>query len=378
MKFDTARAHEWIEAFDFPRAAGSDGERRAAAVVAAGLARAGLEVELRSVHGSRWPSRVGPWLGWVGVGLWATALAIAARRGATWPIRLSIAIGALLWLRLTVIGAFRLGYAWPPRVATTNVVAWRDVEPSPPVRVVFLTTLDTFDPGRSIVPTWLATPLIATVLSGLILLDLTTLGLPSWLVPLLLGLLWLAIGGRVWFQVRKTGGPDCRDNRSGLAVLLELARTWPRGTHARIETRFVATGGRALDRAGMRAIVRSIASEWPARPTLVVEWLAPGVGPGLALMEHGTGSLAEEAANDLWVPHHTIHQSGVRRDLWPFGRRGPCYVGIVGDATHGTDAAARSIDLDALARASQIATEVVLRWARKMRAPTEDRRGPGR
>jgi hypothetical protein len=214
---------------------------------------------------------------------------------------------------------------------------------------------------------------IALLVAGQVFLDLTIrrnpLGLPAWTGSMILGLLWMAIVGRVWRLVRRWRGPDVRDNRTGLALLLELARAWPRGTHARIETRFVATGGRMLDQAGLRALIHAIAAEWPAKPTLVVDWLAPGIGRGLALMEQGTCQLAETAAADLWIPHHVIHQAGVRHEHWPFGRHGPGYVGMVGDAIDRPCA----IDADALARAAQLATEVALRWAGRKRAPPEGR-----
>ena len=368
MRFDTARAQDWAARFAFPRTAGTEGERQAAAIVAEGLSRFGLEVDRVAVPGSRLPGLAEPWLGWVGLGVGASALVLATHLGAAWLPRLAAAVGALFWLRLTTVEGFRwLGRAPAGRVASTNVVARRAVEPSPTLRVVFLTSLDTFEPDRAIVPAWLATPWIALILAGLIFVNLSlSIGrarpsLPSWPGLFLLVLLWLAIAGRVWRLVRRGAEPDVRDNRTGLAVLLELARTWSRGTHARIETRFVAAGGRSLDRAGLRALVRAIVEEWPARPTLVVEWLAPGIGPGLALMEQGTCELAEAAAADLWVPHHVIHHAALRREHWPFGRHGPAYVGMVGGAIDRP----HPIDPDALARAAQLATEVTLRWARK-------------
>jgi hypothetical protein len=367
MRFDTARAMEWAATFAFPREAGTAGEGRAAAIAAAEFSRIGFRVERVAVDGSRLPAMALPWLGWVGLGAWATALVLAANRGAAWPIRLAPAVGALLWLRLTTVEGFRLGRVWPRRIATTNVVAWREVEPTVPLRVVFHTALDTFQADRAIVPAWLETPWIALLLAGQIFVALTVrrnpLGLPAWTGPLLLSVLWLAIAGRVLRLIHRPGWREAetRDNRTGLAVLLEMARGWPRGTDARFESRFVATGGRALDRAGLRALVRAIAEDSPARPTLIVEWLAPGIGPGIALMEQGTGELAAKAAADLWIPHHVIHQSGVHREHWPFGRHGPGYVGIVGNAIDRP----HPIDPDSLARAAQLATEIALRWARQ-------------
>jgi hypothetical protein len=186
---------------------------------------------------------------------------------------------------------------------------------------------------------------------------------------------WSLLGAAVVVRmvpgIRHDERPDPRDNRTGLAVLLELARGWPTGTDRRIETRFVATGGRTLGRAGLRALLHAISTEWPARPTLLVEWLAPGIGPGLALREQGTGRLAATAAADLWIPHRIIHRAALGREHWPFGRHGPGYIGMVGDAIAKPRArgAAPVIEPEALGRAAQLATEVALRWARRMQEP---------
>jgi hypothetical protein len=376
MRFDKARALEWAGTFAFPRAAGTEGERKAAAIAAEELARLGLRVELAAVQGSRLPGLAEPWVGWLGVGVWATSLAWAVHRGAHWPIRLALAVGALLWLRMTAVEGFLLGRALFRHVATTNVIAWRESRGEPPLlRVVFHTTLETFEARRELVTPWVATPVIAALLAALVFCDMTInrnpLGLPAgcwpWLGPFFLLLLWLAIGARIARLVGAAGRPDARDNRTGLAVLLELARGWPRGAEGRIESRFVATGGRTLDRAGLRALIHAIGTEWPARPTLIVDWLAPGVGPGLTLLEQGTAALAATAARDLWIPHRVVHRAAVGRQHWPLGRHGPAYIGMVGDAVaaHRSPLTASAIEPDALGRAAQLATEVALRWARR-------------
>ena len=120
----------------------------------------------------------------------------------------------------------------------------------------------------------------------------------------------------------------------------------------------------------------AIEAEWPAKPTLVVEWLAPGIGPGLALLERGTGRLAESAAADLWIPHHPIRHPDIRRAHWPFGRRGPAYVAIVGGELDTPPATDRPIDPDALTRAAQLATEIALRWARRNRTSDAEPASP--
>src|SRR5947209_5430482 len=109
MRFDTARALEWAGTFAFPRAAGTEGERRAAEIAAVELARIGLRVERVDILGSRLRALAEPWLGWVGLSGWAAGLAFATHLGLAWPVRLALAVGALVWLRLTAVEGFRLG-----------------------------------------------------------------------------------------------------------------------------------------------------------------------------------------------------------------------------------------------------------------------------
>jgi hypothetical protein len=371
---------DWAGRFAFDRGAGSEGERHAGEIVAGELNRLGLRVERVEVAAARLPAAALPWLGWLGVGVWSVGLEIATLLGDPWPVRLALALLALLWLRLTTVEGLGagLGRIRRSRVSTLNVIAWRPVDGEPPpLCVVFHTSLETFDPGRELVPRWLSTRALAVLVGGQVFFDLTVnrnpLGLPgARLAGLLCGMfLWLAIGLRIERLVRSHGRPDVRDNRTGLAMLLELARTWPRGTDSRIEARFVTTGGRTLDRAGLRKLLRAIAHEWPPRPSLVVDWLAPGIGPGLTLAEQGTGPLAKKAATDLWIPHRLAHRAAIAREHRPMGRGGPCYVGMVGSgvATRRRSAAAPAIEPDALGRAAQLATEIALRWAKQCSCP---------
>ena len=204
MKFEPDRAIAWLETFDEPRDAGTEGEHRAAQVVAAELERIGLNVERVTILGSPWPALAEPCLGWIGLGVWAAGLELVTRYDDSWTARFVLALGAWLWLRLTVVEGFRLGRIWPRTVATTSVVARHDVEPAPALRVVFHTPLDTFDPGRSIVPTWLATPVIGLVLAAQVFIDLTIHSNPLRLPP--------------WAGSTVPRPPLARDRRSGRAA----------------------------------------------------------------------------------------------------------------------------------------------------------------
>jgi hypothetical protein len=380
MKFDTDHAVEWAGAFGFSRAAGSEGERRAAEIVAGELARLGLRVERAGADEKRQPAAARPWIAWLVLGLLSAALEVATHRGGAWPVRLGLALLALVWLRVIVVEGFGSALVRRLRREAASVVAWREAEagsPPAPVCVVFHTPLDSFEPARELVPAWAATPVIAGLLGAQVFFDLTIhrnpLGLPLWYLggTCCAVLLWVAIGVRVVRLVRGPGeaGPD--DNRTGVALLLELARSWPRTTSARIDARFVATGGRRLSNDGLRALVKSIVPEFRARPTLVIDWIAPGIGRGLTLAEQGTGQLAARAAADLWIPHRVAHRAAVGRTHWPLGRHGPGYVGMIGDGISARAKRAAAPEPDALGRAAQLATEVALRWARRIETPAE-------
>ena len=191
----------------------------------------------------------------------------------------------------------------------------------------------------------------------------------GWAVPVL-GLLWILVVVRLFPYLKSTRHPGLRDNRTGLAVLLELARTWPRRANARIEAHFVAVGGQGLDGAGSSALEETIRTEWPVKPTLMIDLSAPGVGKGLILAARGHADLAGSAATDLWIPHRLA-----RRHVWttwarPVSTLDDDIVWLIGD-----EAFARSdreetiaVDPDALGCAAQLATEIALRWARLVEA----------
>ena len=69
MKFDASRALKIVEELGGPRFAGPDWEARTAEFVAERMSALGLQVERCEVIGSRFPTRVAPWAGWLGYGV---------------------------------------------------------------------------------------------------------------------------------------------------------------------------------------------------------------------------------------------------------------------------------------------------------------------
>ena len=131
MRFDNERATAWAERFDASRAEGTEGEERAADVMAEEFTRIGLRVETRVVLGSRFPHQILPVLGWCGLGLGMTLAASLSDRGASGVLRVTAWIGAMLGWGVATLPGLRFGHGWPPRVASRNVLAERATDGSP-------------------------------------------------------------------------------------------------------------------------------------------------------------------------------------------------------------------------------------------------------
>lgn len=374
MRFDNERASAWAERFGSVLA--DEGEGRAADIMVEEFTRIGLRAEGRVVLGSRFPHRILPVLGWCGLGLGLTIAADLSDRGVPGVLRVTAVIGAMVGWGIATLPGIRFGHGWPPRVASRNVIASRAVGESSPARVIFRTPLDGIVVRGPEVPGWASSATIGVVVATLFV---TFFGgvtdWSGWAWPLL-GLLWVLVLVRLFPFLLSARDPGLRDNRTGLAVFLELARTWPRRADARIEVHFVAVGGQGLDGAGSRALDKTIRAEWPPRPTLFVDLSAPGVGRGLILSARGHSDLARSAAADLWIPHRPA-----RRHVWttwpgPATPLDDDVVWLIGDEAFARSGRGgeTSIDPEALGRAAQLATEIALRWARRVATATSGSR----
>jgi hypothetical protein len=351
---------------------GDQGESGAADFAESRFKKEGLSVERYAVIGSRFPRSVVPWLVWVGAALLASLTVIEGVRGAsTFAERAPIVISTLLLLYYES-GGFRHGWGIPPRVVSSNVVAFRPSEPLPAVRVVFLAPLGAIAPVRAQPRLWWAVGATADLLATTLFAMTFRFELEWWTHTVVsdvarwsvLGLLWAAAISYAWWESRTPPGSGCSDNASGLAVLFELARTWSRGSDERIEARFVAAGGQVDDFAGSRALVRAIRNEWPRKPTLVIMLAAPADGRGLLLAANRQKELAGGAATDLWIPHRVVDTPQFLVTFWPFRLQYRDFVGLVGyEGIYRTRE--RKIEPEALARSAQLATELALRWAKR-------------
>jgi hypothetical protein len=191
-----------------------------------------------------------------------------------------------------------------------------------------------------------------------------------YLVPPTLAFNWMVILGALAWEYyqnqsrERLGAPE----RRGLAVLLELARSWPRRVSRSVEPVFVAVGGQQLDHAGSREIARRYTWDYLSRPPRTILLLAPGGGKSLWLAARdprlpfvrGTDALARDAARSLWIPCRMVDKDTML-PFWPLDDWGPVVAIMGSDPRAYPDA---TTDPQALHQAAQLATEIALRWGR--------------
>jgi hypothetical protein len=391
MKFDTMRAKSLLHELNDPRYAGTEGEMRVADFIAGQFEGMGLTVERRAVSGSRFPQRVAPWLGWLGYGALQAAV-LALILAGNIPLGILAVLTSRVsryWLNETAGNRIHVGRNRAPLEKACIVMA------SPPgvhvaaVRVVFLALqgrrkLEFFE-----LHPWLPiTMLMTRVVSGILIwaavsCEVDLFFRPDdagilWLFgiltrafyPAILALTWLGIAFLLSWEYRQSRRSERshRPERRGLAVLLEIARSWPKAGHRPIEPIFVAAGGDRLDHAGCREVGRLLSSEWSCRPSLLFLFLAPGAGEVLCLFTSepqgsATQELARDAARSLWIPLRDHRAPARSFPFWPFEIHHPS-VGLLGsDPRSFFD---ESVDPRPLQHAAQLAIEIALRWARQV------------
>jgi hypothetical protein len=364
MRFDPARAADTSRDFGFGREPGSEGSRKAADLVADAFGKSGYHVERVPVIASAVNPRLRVAVAWL-LTLCCFLMSLRLRvrgQGST--------LGRLSWvlagLAVLFLGRWALEFVdrrCVKRVQTENVEATRLPDQEAPVRVVFATALDTPRPLRPPPLERVGERVVTLVFILVVILNWFDRSFAAYInMPVLEALFGACFLGFVlWLygMARSQCVEGESDNRDGLAFLLELGRTWPKGTDRRIETRFVVTGGQALDLAGLRTLVHHIRETWPCKPTLLIGLRSPGLGPPFELWSSGfePGLSLESAAEALWIPHTRASRSLVRRSLWPFGTDAPEFAAIVG-------AGSPHVRPESLALASQLATEFALRWAK--------------
>jgi hypothetical protein len=389
MKFDAARATAIFEKLGEPAFTGPNNEGHVADFVAGEFERIGWRVERREVEGSRFPQRAGPWIGWLGYGALITVgyvLSLGKGRLSVVLAFLSFAV-AWRWVDALLKNRLRLGRRRKPLETGPLLIGSLTGESTPAVRVVFQSVLgglktDFFQSLRqnrffivnvsnalfwvSIIMTILANRRDGRNLWFLIVSIASVFFVLLWIMILQI-LSW------EYHQSRPANGLEAAERR-GLAVLLELARSWPRNRSRQIEPVFIAAGGQRLDYAGSREVVRILETEWPRKPTLLVLFFAPGAGEAIRIAPGSAAlrALAKESAESLWIPVWG-DDCWTLFPFWPFEDVPTAEtIALIGsDPTTFFDS---SVVPEALHRSAQLATEIALRWAKKQReqAPAPD------
>ena len=293
------------------------------------------------------------------------------------------------WQSAMLGGRIRARGRHVPLEATPLAIAWpRAVEvAAAPVRVVYQAALGVPGPGPWYSHAW-ARPLYTWLLRaihGFLLVLLTIrigayflparvggLAVDSYLVgygyPVLMAVVWIGIATLLAWENRPGSRVErsSRTDRRGLAVLLEMARSWPRIGSRPVEPVFVATGDELLGRAASRELVRLLRSEWTGKPTLLVLLVGPGAGKRLGIFAaeaspSGLYDLVDDAARSLWIPTQN-EDVLASASLWSYGAYRPA-VAIVGSDPRALFG--NLVDPQALTLAAQLATEIALRWAKQ-------------
>lgn len=279
--FDTDRAARLLHRLAFPRAVGSRGEALAARLVERAMARAGRPADRERFPVGAPARRYGSLLALLGA---MTMVGIALTVVPAWPaIAPACFLAAGYAVNAPWIVSRSLAERWRSRVWSANLASW-PVEGEDGIsssRVVFLAH---YDSKSQRLPTGARVASVVLATSGCLVLAM--LGAVEAALPGVVGLAPM-VGGAglvvvslvaLIFNPSGNRSPGAIDNASGLAVLLELARSWRPRDGVPVEAAFVATGAEEVALDGARAFLQR--HEWwiRERPTLLINLESVGAG----------------------------------------------------------------------------------------------------
>ena len=243
------------------------------------------------MEGSRFPQRVGPWIGWLGYGALVTIgywVILGGNPRLQFLAVIAIFFLGVKWLDALASNSIRPGRRMRPLKKASVVIAAASGESAPPVRVVFQTVLGRLDTGFlglfRVKRYWILNMLHVCILCAAFVTAISMWGHPlvleatkiaTWVI---IAFVWVMIVCVLSWEYRHSRPPDEASwtDRLSTALLLELARSWPRRRSGQLEPAFIVAGGQRLDYAGSREVVRMLESEWARKPSLLLLLFAPG------------------------------------------------------------------------------------------------------
>jgi Zn-dependent M28 family amino/carboxypeptidase len=231
-----------------------------------------------------------------------------------------------------------------------------------------------YDTKSQLLPTGLRVACVVAVTAAACALAAIALMPPIFLAPFSGTLAALALAALVLLLANLTGNrsPGALDNATGVATLLELARSFRPTADSRLELHWVATGAEELALDGARAFVRRHEAWCRQRPTLFVNLDSIGAGDRILLAgEPAALALAHAAAAELDLPAARLRVLGAGMDHEPFAACGLPAVSLLGDVVaaslrlHSRRDTLDRVDLDALDRAARLAERIAHNWAER-------------
>lgn len=383
MKFDPVRVVETIAVLGDRRFAEPGGAECLADLAAARLAEAGWRVEPRVVSGSRLPWLLASSPSWlVAAALATAATAVIWSPGIGWPTSLLGVPALLVWGLWAIVAGVRcLGGRWnlPPRGQANLVLAHLPTDRSPACRVVLQTPLG---PVSALPYGALSScEAIAGGALGIVILAVAWVAASrlSGRVPapsltrdgrviavLALALFWAFLAAQALRERRGRGQQRCLEvvDRTGIAVVLELARCWSTARDQKIDLVVAATGGQTLDFAAARNLFATFAEGAENLPTLFLLVIAPGAGETVIAGRNGP-DLAQPAARSLWIPHRPAPLCFQRSSFWPPEPARHDLVALIGADAMRRRRPRTEIDPARFQSYAQLVTEIALRWSKR-------------
>ena len=384
MSFDVTHAEAHVHALSRPRLVGSQGLREAREYVCQTLGSYGYEVRRQPFQASRLPI---PLL----TGVLIVCVLASLVLGNVWysehPGASLLVIAACL---VVVLGLSR----WPGwlerlfdlgwTVDGENLLALHGPDTGPTPRLLVMAHYDSKSETFSSFARVLGVTITGGGLGVLACLIALSLFEPRLAVPphvvhtisVVLAVPAIAFA----FQRTHNRSPGADDNASGVAVLLELARSLAQQPEQRAEILWVATDAEEIGLAGAVRLVQAFGSTWPADRVAVLNFDSVGTGPTVLLAgaRHSPlKRLCRQRARDLGIRSRAMPPIlAVGLDHMPLARRGYDAVTLLGSVTGPTSRRLHTardvqpyVEADALQRCGCLAEDVIHTWLSRVGQP---------